>query len=482
MGFYKKIGVWVCVLWLVVCLQSSFASEDYGAQAVKAAQKYKGTTLNVTWNKGLMAQEVLLYSGPLWEELTGIKINVVQQMISEIYPAIQTESLEKSGKYDIYNIVPNRLADCVRLDALEPLDSYLDQYGYREDLNDIAPSFRDNWMSWNNKIYSIPDDGDIIFLYYRKDLFEDEGNQAAFKSKFGYELAPPKTWKQFDEIAKFFTDTYAPDLYGCAMMHDSLSFYFFEELFRINGGRFFDPKTMKTTINSDIGVATLKEMIDRQQYMPPGAAKWGFMDVLGAFIGGKIAMTEFWPPLGRWSEGYGTDTEQLSWVPKSKIAGKVGYAITPGGYSGLSAGFGLSISSHSKHKEAAYLFIQWLTSRKVSLERVQIPYSLRDPYRISHFDSDAYRSRWPNAHEYLDLLKDASSGNKGLLDLSLYQINRYELTLTEGLLAAFTGKADPKTALDTVAASWDKLTQAIGVDEQRKAYREWANLPNAYPR
>ncbi len=482
MGSRKKIGVWVLLGWLIFALQTGFAAEDAGEQAVKEAQKYKGTTLNVTWNKGLMAQEVLLYSGPLWEQLTGIKINVIQQMISEIYPAIQTESLEKSGKYDIYNIVPNRMPDCIRLDALQPLDSYLDQYGYRDDLADIAPSFRENWMSWDDKIYSIPDDGDIIFLYYRKDLFEDPENQKAFKAKFGYDLAPPLTWKQFDEIAGFFTDKYAPQLYGCAMMHDSLSFYFFEELFRINGGRFFDAETMKTTINSDVGIATLKEMINRQKYMPPGADKWGFMDVLGGFIGGNIAMTEFWPPLGRWSEGYGTDTEQLSWVPKSNIAGKVGYAITPGGYSGLAAGFGLSISAHSKNKEAAYLFIQWLTSRKASLERVQIPYSLRDPYRISHFDSPAYRGRWDNAPQYLDLLKDASSGEKGLLDLSLYQINRYELTLTEGLIAAFTGKVDPKTALDTVAASWDRLTRAVGVDEQRKAYKAWAKLPNAYPR
>ncbi|MCG8618649.1 MAG: sugar ABC transporter substrate-binding protein, partial [Desulfobacterales bacterium] len=481
MSFRNKICssvVGLCILLVSLNIQAVSAGDEFGDRAVKEAQKYRGITLNVTWNKGLMAQEVLLYSGPLWEKLTGIKINVIQQMISEQYPAIQTESLEKSGKYDIYNIVPNRLPDCVRLDALEPLDAYLDRYGYRADLEDISPSFRDNWMSWNGNIYSIPDDGDLIFLYYRRDLFEDPENQKAFKAEYGYELAPPETWKQFDQIAQFFTDKYAPELYGCAMMHDSLSFYFFEELFRINGGRFFDADTMKATINSDIGVATLQEMVDRQKTMPPGAGQWGFMDVLGAFIGGKIAMTEFWPPLGRWSEGYGTDTEQLSWVPKSQIAGKVGYAITPGGYSGLSAGFGLSISAHSRHKEAAYLFIQWLTSRKVSLERVQIPYSLRDPYRVSHFDSTAYRGRWEHAPEYLDLIKNATRGDRGLLDLSLYQINRYELTLTEGLIAAFTGKVDPKTALDTVAASWDRLTRAVGVDEQRKAYKEWSALPN----
>lgn len=460
--------------------QAGFAEGDKADEAVKAAQKYRGLTLNVTWNKGLMAKEVLLYSGPLWEKLTGIKINVVEHMIGDMYPIVESEFIKKSAAFDLINVVPSSLPDYVELGALEPLQPYLTQYGYARDLEDIAPSFRNNWMKWNGKVYTIPDDGDVLTLYYRKDLFEDPANRTAFKKKFGYPLAAPATWKQFDEISAFFTEKYAPALYGSAMMHDSLSFYFFEERFRVNGGRFFDEKSMKATINSPIGKKTLKEMVERMKTMPPGAGKWGFMDVLGAFVDGKLAMTEFWPPLGRWAEGYGTDTEQLSWVPKSKVAGKVGYAITPGGYSGMAAGFGLSISSQSKNKEATYLFIQWLTSKKISLERVQVPYSLRDPYRDSHYQSPAYRARWPNAPLYLDTL--AKAGKIGMPDLFLYQINRYERVLTEGLNAAFAGEVSADAALDKVAASWDGLTQAVGVAKQRAIYKSWSARPNAYPR
>ena len=50
-------------------------------------------------------------------------------------------------------------------------------------------------------------------------------------------------------------------------------------------------------------------------------------------------MTISWPPYGRWAAGYGTDQEVLSWVPKSTIAGKVGYAMPPGGHPELAAGF-----------------------------------------------------------------------------------------------------------------------------------------------
>jgi multiple sugar transport system substrate-binding protein len=203
------------------------------------------------------------------------------------------------------------------------------------------------------------------------------------------------------------------------------------------------------------------------------------MDVLSAFLDGQVAMIELWPPIARWSEGYGTDTEQLAWVPKSKIAGKVGYALPPGGFTEMAGGFTLSISSDSKHKEAAYLFIQWLTSKKISLERVQLPYALRDPYRLSHYNSLTYRELWPTASDYLKLLSEA--GVKGLLDLSIIQTSRYEQALAKGLVAAFSG-LDPKFALDNVASSWDSLTQAIGVDKQRSAYKAWFARPGAYPR
>ncbi len=101
--------------------------------------------------------------------------------------------------------------------------------------------------------------------------------------------------------------------------------------------------------------------------MPPGVEQWGFVENLAAFLQGQTAMTISWPPYGRWAAGYGTDQEALSWVPKSTIAGKVGYALPPGGHPQLAAGFALSVASTSKNKDAAYLFIQWLNSEEISL-------------------------------------------------------------------------------------------------------------------
>jgi multiple sugar transport system substrate-binding protein len=80
-------------------------------------------------------------------------------------------------------------------------------------------------------------------------------------------------------------------------------------------------------------------------------------------------------------------------VPKSKIAGKVGYALPPGGHPQLALGFALSVASTSKQKDLAYLFIQWLNREATSLERVKLPFALRDPFRDSHFTNKDYMAK-----------------------------------------------------------------------------------------
>lgn len=448
-------------------------------QAVEAAQAYSGTTLTITWEAGLQALDPLNFSGPLWEELTGIKINVVEVPFDEMFVKTMAEHRAGTGAYDVLNVVPSQMPDLVRAGVLEPLDPYIDQYGYRPHLETIGPVYRDNWMTVDGTVYGLPDDGDVFILYYRTDLFEDPENQAAFKAANGYDLAPPASWAEFDDIAKFFTDEYAPEIYGTALIRAvGLVEPFFQERFRVEGGRFFDPETMQATINGEAGVKALSDMIAEHAFMPAGAEAWGFVEVLAAWLSGDLAMTISWPPFGRWSEGYGTDTDALSWVPASEIAGKVGYALPPGGAPELANGFALGISTQSQNKEAAYLFIQWLNSPEISLQRVQLPYALRDPYRTTHFSDAEYAGRWAAAPAYLATLERAAE--TGLLDLSILQTAKYVEALSRAIQSAISG-ADPQAVLDQCAAEWDEITEAVGVDAQRAAYTDWASKPNAYP-
>ena len=442
-------------------------AESAAEIAVREAQQYAGTTINVFWEAGLQALGPQNFSGPLWEELTGIKVNIIEAQHDEMFPKMMQEHRGGTGAYDVLNIVPAWLGDMVRAGAVEPLDEYVDKYGYRAELADIGDVYRENQMRIGGTIYGFPDDGDVFILYYRKDIFEEMG------------LSVPTTWDEFYEVSKAITDAKAPDVYGSAFMRArGLLQYFYQERARVEGCKFFDAETMKATINGPGCVKALAGMVKDNTTMPPGIEVWGFVETLAAFNAGQSAMLQSWPPVGRWSAGYGTDDIAMQWVPPSVVAGKVGYALPPGGHPQLAAGFAMAVSSSSKNKDAAYLYIQWINSIDISHQRVQLPYALRDPFRKSHFSSPEYQSRWPDAKEYLEAAEKGAVS--GLLDLSIINTFAYIDALAAGLQTVMSG-GDPQTELDGVAEKWDALTEKVGVDAQREAYMEWASKPAAYP-
>ncbi len=466
---------------LAISSWSGAASAQSAAQkAVDAAKKMcNGKTITIVWEAGLQSLDPKNFSGPMWEKLTTCKISVVEVSTADMFTKIMQEYRAGTGAYDALNVIPAWMPDLVQAGALEQLDAMVDKYGFRAELQKIAPTYRDNQMKVNGKIYGFPDDGDVFLMYYRKDIFADPALQKDFKAKLGYDLAPPKTWKQFGEIGQFLTEKLKDKgVYGAAQFREpGYGNYMFQERFRNEGGKFFDAN-MKAQINNAAGVKVLAGWRNENKFMPAGVEKFGFVENLATFLKGESAMTISWPPYGRFAAGYIKD-DAMKWVPESKIAGKVGYALPPGGHPQLAAGFALSVASTSKNKELAYLFIQWLNSEEISMQRVQLPYALRDPFRDSHFTSKEYLAKWPDAKDYLAVLQAGSK--TGLIDLSLIQTDKYEEALRQGISRLWAGE-DPKAILDDVAKSWDETTQKIGVDKQKAVYNAWAAKGGAYPK
>ena len=118
-----------------------------------------------------------------------------------MFTKILQEHRAGTGAYDALNVIPSWMPDLVRAGALEALDPYVDKYGYRDELQEIAPVYRDNQMTVDGKIYGFPDDGDVFVMYYRKDVLGDPKIQEAYKAKYGNDLpVPPTTWKEFDQV------------------------------------------------------------------------------------------------------------------------------------------------------------------------------------------------------------------------------------------------------------------------------------------
>ena len=100
---------------------------------------------------------------------------MIEVPTAEMFTKILQEHRAGTGAYDALNVIPSWMPDLVRAGALEPLDDYVDEYGYREELQEIAPVYRDNQMTVDGTIYGFPDDGDVFVFYYRKDIFEENG-------------------------------------------------------------------------------------------------------------------------------------------------------------------------------------------------------------------------------------------------------------------------------------------------------------------
>ena len=465
----------------IISFTSGIANAQSAAQkAVDAAKKMcNGKTITIVWEAGLQSLDPKNFSGPMWEKLTTCKINVIEVSTADMFTKIMQEYRAGTGAYDALNVIPAWMPDLVQAGALEQLDTLVDKYGYRNELQKIAATYRDNQMKVNGKIYGFPDDGDVFIMYYRKDIFADADLKSKFKTKFKYELTPPKTWKQFGEIGQFLTENLKDKgTYGASQFRESsYGNFLFQERYRNEGGKFFDAN-MKAQVNNPTGVKVLTEWLSENKFMPPGVEKFGFVENLAVFLKGESAMTVSWPPYGRFAAGYIKD-EAMKWVPESKVAGKVGYALPPGGHPQLAAGFALSVASTSKNKELAYLFIQWINSEDISMQRVQLPYALRDPFRDSHFTSTEYLAKWPDAKDYLAALQAGSK--TGLLDLSLIQTDKYEEELRQGISRLWAGD-NPKAILDDVAKSWDETTAKVGLDKQKAVYNAWAAKSGAYPK
>lgn len=451
-------------------------AEGSAYRAVAAAKQFSGTTLNMTYEAGLQALDPRNFSGPMWEQLTGIKSNVVELSNPDQYSKAVAEHIAGSGAYDVLDISPAWTPSLADGGVIAPLDDYIAKYMNMDDFEDYHPLYK-SLPSYKGKIWGFFDDGDIFALYYRKDIFEDPKMMDAYQAKFGAALAPPKTWEEYAQIAQFITDQMAPNVYGAGHFRKAGSpgnqFDFLQQ-FRANGGQLFD-ENMKAQIATPAGVKTLQNMAAANAASIPGNNELDAVSLWAAFLTGKVAMIYSWPPSGRMAADYSQSATAINFIPHSQIAGKVGYAVVPGNPE-HAVGYNKALAADSANPEAAYLFMQWVCSPPVSLARCMLPYALRDPYRISHFKSELYGSLFPGAKDYLINLNN--SANVGLLDPIMPGAQDYFLSLDRMATSVWAG-ADPQEALNTAAAEWDETTDRLGVDSQKAFYTEFLKLPGS---
>ena len=194
--------------------------------------------------------------------------------------------------------------------------------------------------------------------------------------------------------------------------------------------------------------------------MPPGVETWGFVENLaGLPAAATRAMTISWPPYGRWAAGYGTEREgAVLGAEDRRSPARSATPCRPAAIPSSPPASRCGVPRPARRRMPAYLFIQWLNSEDISIQRVQLPYALRDPFRDQPLHQPEYKSRWPQAPEYLAALQ------AGAVRPACSTCRSSRPTSTRRPCARASRKLwageDPKAILDDVAAQWDALTAA----------------------
>jgi multiple sugar transport system substrate-binding protein len=196
-------------------------------------------------------------------------------------------------------------------------------------------------------------------LVYRTDLFADPELQAAFRSQFQRELAPPTTWEEFEQIARFFTD---PDFgrYGTVFAafpdgHNTL--YDFALQVWSRGGELTD-FAGRPTIATPTAIAALdfyRRVVCDAALCHPKSPQLDSTQSGDLFLAGEVAMMANW-------FGFAARASR----EESPLAGKVAIAPIPVANGAppvsLSVFWALAMGRGSRHKELAWQFLRYVAS------------------------------------------------------------------------------------------------------------------------
>jgi multiple sugar transport system substrate-binding protein len=360
-------------------------------------KKFAGTELNVL--APAMPQFAALWKLlPEFEKEYGIKVKVDESPFDQTREKTLVDMQQGTGRYDVFAVDVMWLAEYAAAGFLEPVMKYVNNKDLTDpdfDLDDFLPRILSGTGVFNDTLYNIPIGAGPVGTTFRKDLAEKAGIALPpkFDPKFNTDYMRDTVKKMhkpengiigFANIPGrwFWGVTFLPYLYAF-QTKDSV------------GNEYIGPD-YKVTINNKNTVDAIDYYVSLKEYMPEDAANWGIGEATAAYQAGKA--------FGTWN--YQDFIAGFFEDPKLKdIAGKNVHLHTPAGPHGVLdpwfGSWGLSISVASKQKEAAWTFIQWMTSKKQQLEAIKYG---AGPTRHSTYKSAElakYAPWWVSTYDFM---------------------------------------------------------------------------------
>ncbi len=270
-------------------------------------------------------------------------------------------------EHDLFLAVTDWLPELIRDRLVEPLDGFLAASPPAEWPDGWPPSLLGLQRDAQGRTWGVPYHDGPEVLIYRGDLFDDAGERDQFRRRHGRELAPPRTWAEFIEVARFF---HRPDdgLHGCVVAakpdgHNDV--YDFLLHLWSRGGVFLDGRN-RPAFASPEGEAALRyylALIHDERVTQP--EPWNDDSVAAGdfYASGRAAMMWNW-----------VGFQAVADLPESPIAGRSRSTMLPAGDGpkgeavSLIVYWVLTIPVGSRRKAEAWAFMRYLAGPTMDKE------------------------------------------------------------------------------------------------------------------
>lgn len=335
----------------IIILEDKYQTSNYLIENNKCCMQYK-KELKIMM---LDTLQVDLFSGLIAHfkntNQIDIKIEKVshQQLLQSIYQDTQDTDVYMFDMPWLYSLAKDGiLADITEQTNQDNFHKNI----YLKDCLDIYGKF-------DEKYYGLPFMYAPQILFYRRDIFQNRMLKNEFYHQYNIKLQPPRSWKEFNIIANFLTQSsnpMSPTKYGTAVSAAYEECLVPEIYMRMRayGSEIYNEK-LKVVFYSHQTIKAYGNFIELIKNSSPDYMKLNDMMVVDEFLNGNIAMLITYPSF----------ISNINDLQRSCQVGQVGFAHIPG-KSPILGGWSLGVSNKSKSKEDAFQFINWACGKDMA--------------------------------------------------------------------------------------------------------------------
>ena len=309
-----------------------------------------------------------------------------------------------------------------------------------------------NGGRYQDGLYRMPFRSDVGILYYRKDLLEAAG------------IEPPDTFEELIVASKQLQQDSSLD-WGAGNEGDRWGYVWqgkqyeglsamFVEVLEGAGGFWVDPDTGEVGLDKPNAIAAVQFLLDtmKEGVSPPAVTTYQEVETLRSFKAGNSAFLRNWPYV--WPEVQKDDSPI-----KNDVALKPMVHGPKRSSGACQGGWGFGIAKSSKHPDAAWEAVEFLTNAQ-SQKQFVLNYGYM-PTRRAVYDEPEVQAKYPHFSQFREVAENA------VLRPPIPQYSQASDILQRYLSAAVTQQMSVERAMQRAAGETRRLLGRYGKDSAR---------------